>query len=451
LFDGKTELQKPPLYYWLVAAIASVRGGAVDEWAVRLPAAWGALGGMVGLYLLGLWRGRALAGIVAALMLATALHYTWLARTGRVDMPLTLAITVALAGYYLGQRRRHDRVTRGTWWWFLLAYIGVALAVLLKGPIGFVLPAAVALLHLAIEGELPRPWQGKDWFQLTHAFGLWWGIPLVVAFSLPWYVWANEQTQGKFLEVFFWKHNFERGFGGGTLAAHPWWFYGPHLMSDFLPWTLLLPPAALVLVRRRWWCKDPESRFGIVWLVTMMVVLSVSRFKRADYLLPAYPGAALFLGSVAERWYRTAAYPRVSALTFSGALLAICFGWWIHVSYILPSHELRLELRRFAAEIRRRAPHPQLILFFRTEAHALAFHVGRPIDTILEWENLDVWAGRPETYYVVMSPENAKEWSRHLKSGRLEEVLRNTDLSEGRHAHPLVLMRTLPRPCSLAP
>src|SRR5213080_2235739 len=27
LFDGKVELQKPPLYYWLVAGIASLRGG----------------------------------------------------------------------------------------------------------------------------------------------------------------------------------------------------------------------------------------------------------------------------------------------------------------------------------------------------------------------------------------------------------------------------------------
>src|SRR5438874_12104760 len=43
LFDGRPELQKPPLYYWLVAAVARVRGGPVDAWAVRLPAAGSAL------------------------------------------------------------------------------------------------------------------------------------------------------------------------------------------------------------------------------------------------------------------------------------------------------------------------------------------------------------------------------------------------------------------------
>ena len=43
LFNGEPELQKPPLYYWLVAAIAWLRGGGVDAWAVRLPAAGAAV------------------------------------------------------------------------------------------------------------------------------------------------------------------------------------------------------------------------------------------------------------------------------------------------------------------------------------------------------------------------------------------------------------------------
>src|SRR5438874_5216092 len=39
LYDGEPEMQKPPLYYWLVAAIAQLRAAPVDAWAVRLPAA----------------------------------------------------------------------------------------------------------------------------------------------------------------------------------------------------------------------------------------------------------------------------------------------------------------------------------------------------------------------------------------------------------------------------
>src|SRR4051812_1236106 len=38
-FDGTPECQKPPLYYWSVAALARLNGGQVDAWPVRLPAA----------------------------------------------------------------------------------------------------------------------------------------------------------------------------------------------------------------------------------------------------------------------------------------------------------------------------------------------------------------------------------------------------------------------------
>src|SRR5437868_10430444 len=43
LLNGRVELQKPPLYYWLVALWAQGNGGEVDAWAVRMPAAISAL------------------------------------------------------------------------------------------------------------------------------------------------------------------------------------------------------------------------------------------------------------------------------------------------------------------------------------------------------------------------------------------------------------------------
>jgi 4-amino-4-deoxy-L-arabinose transferase-like glycosyltransferase len=214
---------------------------------------------------------------------------------------------------------------------------------------------------------------------------------------------------------------------------------------------LLLPVLVWRLIRQGWWREDPEARFGLIWLLTMMVVLSCSRFKRADYLLPAYPGAALFLGSVAERWYRSVSYQRVLATAFGFALGIVILGWGIYLTWILPEQGPGQDYRRFAEEIRQRAPAPQLILFFRTEAHTLAFHVGQPIDTLREWENLDVWVGRPEIYHVVMPLEYAKEWPHYLQSGRLEEVLRSTILAGASHNDPLVLLRTRPGAASLDP
>src|SRR5262245_45712231 len=138
LFDGRPELQKPPLYYALVAAIAYLRGSAVDALAVRLPAAVGALGCVLALMLLGRLAGRPRDGLLAGLLLATAIHFTWLARIGRIDMPLACTTTLAVASFYLALRpEATSRLAP-----LLVAYLALAAALLLKGPVGLVLPGA---------------------------------------------------------------------------------------------------------------------------------------------------------------------------------------------------------------------------------------------------------------------------------------------------------------------
>jgi 4-amino-4-deoxy-L-arabinose transferase-like glycosyltransferase len=426
LFDGQAELQKPPLYYWLVAAVARLRGMPVDAWAVRLPSALAALLGVLGGALLLAWCGRPLAGFVAGLVLATTTHYTWLAHVGRIDMPLTLAVSVALAAFYL--------VSRSSRAWSLPGYVAVAVAVLLKGPIGAVLPAVAWVSYCIVERRWP-----------TWRSSLWWGVPLVLVLTVPLYWHANAETHGDFFRVFFWRHNVERGFGdddgSGAMHSRPWWLYVASLGSDLLPWGLLLPVAVWYICRGGRWRQDAEARFGLVWLLSIVVLLSCLRFKRSDYLLPAYPGAALFLGCVAERWWQTTARPRRLAAAFAVVVSGCLVGWWVQLAVVLPRQEPERELRSFATEVRQRVPAAQGVLLFRTEAHALAFHLGPPLNTFLEWENLDIWAGRPGSHYIIMSPQSAAEWPQHVTSGRLVEVLRSTDLCPSAE-RPLVLMRT---------
>lgn len=443
LFDRRVDLQKPPLFYWLVAGIAVLTGG-VDALAVRLPAALSSVAAALALWRLGVRRGRPLSGFAAALMLLTALHYTWLARTARIDMPLALAVCLVLVGFFLGTPGIAS--PHGSRGWRVGGYLALAAGLLLKGPVAAVLPAAVIAAFLLVERRLPPPWAPRRWLHLGRQLGLWWGVPLALGLALPWYVWADRATDGELARVFFWKHNVERGLGGSEVfAAHPWWYYGPRLAVDLLPWTPLLLLLGWLMLRRGWWREDAEARFGLAWGLAIVVVLSCSRFKRADYLLPAYPGFALFLGAAAERWLRCSLHPARLRAAFGLVLVACGAGWCVYVDRVLPEREPMRDCRTFAEEIRRRAPAPQLILFFRTEAHALAFHVGPPIDTLLEWENLDVWAGRPELYHVVMPPECVPEWPRYLKAGVLEEVLRSTDVAGGPQERPLVLLRTRPR------
>lgn len=422
LTDERPDYQKPPLFYWLVAAISVLRG-QVDSWSVRLPAVVSAGGCLA---LVGLWlsqRQRQVAAAAATVLLLTAHHFTNLARTGRIDMPLAFSVAVTVLCW---TRPSCSGLA-------LVGMLSATAGLLLKGPVGLILPLAVVGSWWLIQSRLgaSRPQLGRILLSAGGAIGL----------ALPWYVLAHRLTDGEFTRVFFWYHNVQRATGGAEeLAVHPWWYYGVRLMADALPATVLLPVALAWFFRRGRWRDDEEARFGLVWCVSVVAVLSLARFKRADYLLPAYPGLAIFLGAFVERLGME--LPWVRRATRAGLLLVpvmAILGWVVYIHGVLEPAEPRRESRSFASAIRRLAPPPTPILLFRVESHALAFHLGRPINTLLEWENLDVWAGGETPVYVVMTPETAAEWPEHLRRGRLETVLRRDD-----HEKPLVLLRTCP-------
>jgi 4-amino-4-deoxy-L-arabinose transferase-like glycosyltransferase len=441
LFDGRAEMQKPPLYYWLVALAAWPRGG-VDAWAVRLPAALSALALVLFIGVLAWRRGRPFVGVSAGLILATAVHYPWLARIGRIDMPLSLTTAVAIGCFHLASSSSR----RAAIALLFAGYLAAAAGVMFKGPIGFILPASVIAVHQLLEWFLARR-SGHSAFRIPHsAFGLWWGLPLIVALTLPWFLWANAQTGGEFFQEFFWRHNVERGLGNGDLRSHPWWLYLPYFANDFLPWSPLLFLALIGCVWRGWWRTDSEMRLGLVWLVVIVGGLSWASFKRGDYLLPAYPGAALFLSCALERWRQEAA-GRLKAIADRVPLLlaivvgCVAAGWLYQVCHTLPAIESYRDYQSFASVIRQQAPAPRPVIFFRTEAHALAFHVGAPLQTLSQWSELDAQLTQHGTLYIVMPPEAATEAGEEHKGIRWEEVSSNVELAGGRHERPLVLMR----------
>ncbi len=123
-------------------------------------------------------------------------------------------------------------------------------------------------------------------------------------------------------------------------------------------------------------------------------------------------------------------------------LTAYSLGWGLYNFWVVPRQEADWPYYQLARDIRAHTDKP--VIFFRAETHVLAFHVGRPLDTILEWENLDVWASQPFPVYFVMPPDCAHDWPRHLAKGKLEEVFRTSDHAWGKQERPLVVLRSYP-------
>jgi 4-amino-4-deoxy-L-arabinose transferase-like glycosyltransferase len=441
LFDGRSELQKPPLYYWLVAGLGRLRG-QIDAWSVRLPAALAATLCVLGLAIFGGVCGRNREGLLSAAMLASAAHFTWLARIGRIDMPLTLTTGVSACAGFLALWHSERRTSAALL--LVVAYLAAAAGVLLKGPVGVVLPVAAIAAYLIGRREWPAAWEFRAWLALARRLGLWWGLPLLLLLTLPWFLAAEEDTGGELFRVFFWRHNVERALGGGPLRSNPWWFYGPQFVVDFLPWSPLVLGAAVWSWRRGLLREDPVASFGLAWFLGVLVVLSTARFKRADYLLPAYPGAALFLGCTATRLATRRAW--IFDRLMPGALAAVMVVvWLVRLEVRLPAGEPFRDYRPLATVIRRLAPAPEEVLFFRTEAHALAFRVGRPLAVLVEWSDLEGRLGKAGSHYVVTPPACVTECRSRLAGVSWEVVTGTAELAGGSHERPLVLLRATRR------
>ena len=418
LFDGQIDLQKPPGYYWLVAVAGWLNGGIVTEFETRLPAALAGL--LTVLMVFGFLHreGRPTAAWIAALVLATAVHFTAITRTGRIDIPLTCAVTASLLLLFRGSK---------------LAAIPMAVGILLKGPIALALIGPVAVLWFL---TAPKPTDGRRWaLPITFI--------LALALSLPWFLWANHITDGEFYRVFVVHHHVERFAGTSpALASHPWWYYGPRFAVDFLPWS---PLFALLVIRARRASKgetDPHFRFGVIWFGAMFVVLSTAHFKRADYLLPLYPGAAIALGCAAESWLaaRSPRTNRIAQLCFAACFVLAHAGWQVMSFVVEPAEQAKEEKRAFAVMIREHSSDE--VLLFRTEPHLLAWHLGRPVCTRVEWHDLRAFCDPPGTHYVVMPPEYV-DFAKHIVTMRkLVEVARLEAYTADKPPRPLVLLRT---------
>ena len=343
--NGRPYDQKPPLYFWL-AALAGAPAGRVSETAARLPSALAGLALVALTLALGtrLLGGRT--GLLGAGILLTTFEFAHLARRVQLDVVLALLETAALALFW--------RIDRGIGRRALQVgalHLCLGLAVLTKGPVGFLVPVLAIAVYLAWERRL------RD---LPRSLPFW-ALPLSLGPGLAWLAAAASVSGGGFAAGAVGENLIGRFFAG-TSHDRPFYYYLYQLPVDFLPWTLLAP-AIFVAARTRVFGAAPESgsdaderraapldaaaeaaavalhgerrhravqrawRFLLSIVGASVLFFSLSSGKRGLYLLPAFPALALLTADalVRELAGRTR-LPRAIAVglaTGAGAVLAL--------------------------------------------------------------------------------------------------------------------------------
>jgi len=237
--NGLKYFEKPPLQYWATAIAFKLFGET--EFTARL---YSALCGL-GCLLLVAYTGRCLfddeTGLLAALVLLSAPYFAALTEIITLDMGLTFWMTLSVCGFLVAQSASNDSSRRR---WMLAAWAGMAGAVLSKGLIGLVFPAAAVVLYCLVQRDL-RLIARLEWMR---------GMALFFVLTLPWFIAVSLQNP-EFARFFFIHEHFERFLTTEHRRVAAWWYFFPILFAGFLPWAIallpLLPVVTALACRRR--------------------------------------------------------------------------------------------------------------------------------------------------------------------------------------------------------
>jgi 4-amino-4-deoxy-L-arabinose transferase-like glycosyltransferase len=297
--DGVAYLEKPPLFYWMIAG--SYRLFGVHDWAARLPVVLSAIGLALLTAAFGRWAFGNRAGFLAGLCISTCVGLWLFTRILLPDALQTLTIALALWAFLraLDEQERHPR----TWAAILAAGLGAGL--LLKSLIGVVFPLGAAFLYLLLTRQL---FAARTWKRLRPFTGL--AIVLLVA--APWHILAALRNPPVW--------DFTMRSAPGEYHGFLWFFFINEQLLRFLnlryprdydtvppvlfwllnlawlfPWSVYLPAAFRLSYR-------PLDRAGktrllaLCWIGFVMVFFTFSTTQEY-YSMPIYPAMALLLGS----------------------------------------------------------------------------------------------------------------------------------------------------------
>lgn len=286
-YNGLAYLDKPAFYFKAVALSLSAFGQ--NETAARLPSALFALGLLTLLYAFLRREHDERSAALAVLVTASAPLFLAFGRMVIFDMALAFFVTGAILASYRAEKSRG--VARHAWW--SAGALSAGLAVLVKGPVGFIVPSLVMLAFFAIE---------REWGAMRRFFS---PLNLLIFFGvvLPWFL-AVSARRPDFPHYGLVEETFRRYTTGAFHRTAPWYYYAPVSLAVLFPWSMLFfegIPRVLI----RWQRLARADRLFAVWAVVVVLFFSTSQSKLPGYILSGAVAAAVLVGRLfAVAWDR---------------------------------------------------------------------------------------------------------------------------------------------------
>lgn len=300
---GYDYLDKPPLLFWLSSGSMAIFG--VNTFAYKLPAFLLTILGVYSTYRFTCLYYSRKTGIYAALILATTQALFQITNDLRTDT--NLLVFVIFAVWQLSLFLRYNK-----WSNLLLGFVGIAFAMMAKGPIGIVAVGIAFGFDLIVRKE----W--KMIFNWKWIVGL--GVVAILLIPLTWglyvqfdlhpekFVYGMQGPSG--VRFFYWTQSFGRITGESQWDNGAGFFFFFHsILWDFQPWILYLVLGTGAAIGS-FFTKDPEKKrkeyITLGGFVLTFLALSLSRFKLPHYVFVTFPFAAVlaadFLVNMKRKW-----------------------------------------------------------------------------------------------------------------------------------------------------
>jgi 4-amino-4-deoxy-L-arabinose transferase-like glycosyltransferase len=291
---------KPPLIGWISSGVFALTRSWDVAW--RLPSFLAAIGLSIFLFRSATSAYGTSAGAIALGAFGFNLLSPRLATLVRTDMPL--ALVIFLIGSWIWRKIHKEEPWRSRDRFYIFALLTIAM--LIKGPIVYALLLPGIWLFQwrapAVTG-VGDPGQGGRVLQNgVSAWCGWWPWIASLGVFLLWVIGGILFQPGFFDEVVV--REFAARFGETIHRPQPLYFYLPHLLHKFAPWSALIIIFAIVdLYSQNWRLRSvfremsPETFWLLCWSVGGLVAMSLIPSKRVDRVFPVVPPLCLLLAA----------------------------------------------------------------------------------------------------------------------------------------------------------
>lgn len=322
---------KPPLVGWLSAGLFSLTRSWDVAW--RLPSLLAAIAISIRLFRAASLAYGTTAAVIALSAFGLNLLSPRLATLVRTDMPL--AFVIFLIGLLIWWKIHKEDAWSTNDQFFIFALLTAAM--LIKGPIvyAFLLPG-IALFQWSTwrgHGRARPLGASRTARRLQGAWFGWWPWVASLGIFLLWVIGGILSQSGFFDEVVM--REFIGRFGETIHRPQPLYFYLPHLLHKFAPWSVLIIAVAIAdLHSRKWQLRSifrdmsPETFWLLCWSVGGLITMSLIPSKRVDRIFPIVPPLCLLLAAqignvfaneqLRTRVYRWSAIALIFSILFTG-------------------------------------------------------------------------------------------------------------------------------------